>query len=499
MEGWASSQEQACVVCLSQSPDAVQLPCDHSLCSKCSEEVQAQATGENEFGCPGCGVTFASEPGLGPSPGLCDPAEPEEPEVGVAAHPAPAADLPSAGGDPQEAGKGDAPIEATGDLPETQCHEHNEVLEFYCEDDGECVCGPCTITGRHKSHTLMSLVKAQVELKEKLRKEIENLRIIQQNCHFKHQDLEISESEVKTQIDQLKGNLSKKFSEWRKSLEEDEDYALKVIEEEGLNVLTRSATFAHKLITRMDLIKMIDDETQNLVQMDPLSFIQKSSQLLSKVAETQKQPNPDAPKLALNLCSAPAQIKKRMSNSFTYQSAILGTTNQWSLLTLDPDSAYWLLNISDDEKTVMFGYMGENSWQNSKMFQNMHQILCSQSFTAGCHSWDLKTGGVTWGVGVAYGTIERGGLESYFTNSTKSWCLYFYRGLLTACQKDKHTFLREYPSISRIRVQLDYEAGTVSFYQVTERQQHLHTFQTKFTEPVFPAFSCSGNSSLKLC
>eukprot|EP00061_Rhincodon_typus_P005292 g24621.t1 len=139
--------------------------------------------------------------------------------------------------------------------------------------------------------------------------------------------------------------------------------------------------------------------------------------------------------------------------------------DQWSLLTLDPDSAYWLLNVSEDEKTVMFGYMGENSWHNSNMFENMHQILCSQSFTAGCHSWDVKTGGIAWGVGVAYGTIDRGGLESYFTNSTKSWCLYFYRGFLTACQKNQQTYLLKYPAISRMRVQLDYEAGTISFYQ----------------------------------
>ncbi|XP_067852502.1 E3 ubiquitin-protein ligase TRIM7-like [Heptranchias perlo] len=496
MEGRASDKETTCVVCVSHSQDAVLLPCDHSVCPKCCDALRAAGEGEGQLDCPRCGKKDISNPSPEPRADLSNPTQQRQPDQ-FAADSAPAAHLTPAG-DPQEANKHDAPIEAATELTGRQCPEHKEALEFYCEDDGDCVCGPCTITGRHKSHTLMSLDKAQAEIKEKLRKEVENLRIVQQDCHFKHQDLEITQSEVKTQIDQLKGNLSKKFSEWRKSLEGDEEYALKMIEEEGLQVLTQSTKCSDALNKRMNLIRLIDDETQDLVQRDPLSFIQHSKQLLYKVVESQNQPDPDIPNLTLNLYSAPQRIKNRMNNSFTYQSAILGTTNQWSVLTLDSDTAYWLLNVSDDEKTVMFGYMGENSWHNSKMFENVHQILCSQSFTAGCHSWDLKTGGISWGVGVAYGSIDRGGLGSFFTNSSKSWCLYFYRGSLTACHKFQHTYLLEYPAISRIRVQLDYEAGTVSFYQVKDLQRHLHTFQTTFTEPVFPAFSCSGNSSLKL-
>ncbi|XP_051872076.1 E3 ubiquitin-protein ligase TRIM7-like [Pristis pectinata] len=418
------------------------------------------------------------------SPGSALRGEPECP---------PGCQLPPAAGEGREAGGG------KGDGAPGRCSRHGQPLELYCEEDGECVCRPCTAAGSHTAHTLLSLEVAQAHIKEQLKKEVEDLRVIQQNCHFKQQDVAISESDVKTQIDQLKRNLSKKFMEWRKCLEEDEECALKVIDEEGEKVLAESNRSSEELTERMNQIRLIDDETRSLVQRAPLQFIQGSSQLLLKVAEEQKVPIPDVPKLALKLYSAPEAIKKRLRSSFIYQSAILGTTNQWSSLTLDPDSAYWLLNVSEDEKTVMFGYMGENSWHNPKMFENMHQILCSQSFTAGCHSWDLRTGGIAWGVGVAYGSIDRGGLQSYFTNSAKSWCLYFYRGALTACHKDQQTYLFEFPAISRIRIQLDYEAGTVSFYQVTDCQRHLHTFQTTFTEAVFPAFSCSGNSSLKLC
>ncbi|XP_072110311.1 E3 ubiquitin-protein ligase TRIM7-like [Mobula birostris] len=452
--------ESECAVCRSPCPDAGR------LCSECGRYFGTELRTEVE--CPR---------------GHSDPGTP----AGAEAPSAPEAQLPAAGGQPREV-DGDRGL----------CSEHGRPLQFYCEEDGECVCGPCTATGRHTVHTLVSLETARANIKEKLKKEVENLRIIQQNCHFKQQDVALSESDVKTQVGQLKGNLSKKFAEWRRSLEADEECALKAIDQEGEKVLAESSRSFEELVERMDRIRLIDNETRSLVQSGPLPFIQGSSQLLLKIAEEQKKAVPDVPRLVLNLYSAPEAIRKRLKNSFTYHSAILGTTDQWSSLTLDPDSAYWLLNVSEDEKTVMFGYMGENSWHNSKMFENMHQILCAQSFTAGCHSWDLKTGGVAWGVGVAYGSIDRGGLQSHFTNSAKSWCLYLYRGALTACHRNQQTYLREFPAVSRIRVQLDYEGGTVSFYQVGDCPRHLYTFQTTFTEPVFPAFSCSGNSSLKL-
>uniref|UniRef100_UPI00398E56B8 E3 ubiquitin-protein ligase TRIM7-like n=1 Tax=Pristiophorus japonicus TaxID=55135 RepID=UPI00398E56B8 len=499
MEGWASSQEQACVVCLSQSPDAVQLPCDHSLCSKCSEEVQAQATGENEFDCPGCGVTFASEPGLGPSPGLCDPAEPEEPEVGVAAHPAPAADLPSAGGDPQEAGKGDAPIEATGDLPETQCHEHNEVLEFYCEDDGECVCGPCTITGRHKSHTLMSLVKAQANIKGKLLSGMKILLQNQQSCHFKHQELQQSEAEVKTQINRLKGNLSKKFSEWRKSLEEDEENVLKVIEEQSLRLLTQSTNCSETLNKRMNQIRLIDDEIQNLVERDPLLFIQKSSQFLLKTAELQSQQNPTVHKETLNTRFISEHIKQLMDKSMVYHSVILSMIGEWARLTLDPKTAYWFLTLSEDARSLSFGYDLQPYPSNPERFRTHRQILCCQSFTSGFHSWVVQADGIAWGIGIAYGSIAREGDSSDLTNSRKAWCLHFNHGGLVASHNGLHIDIVRNPVYSMYQVELDYESGCVSFYQVSNILQHLYTFKTTFTEPVFPAFSCFYISSLRLC
>ncbi|XP_067834035.1 tripartite motif-containing protein 29-like [Heptranchias perlo] len=185
-------------------------------------------------------------------------------------------------------------IEPEADLTDRQCVHHKKILEYYCEDDAECVCVSCTIIGKHKSHTLLSLDQAQAAIKEELEREIERLRGVQQNCSSKQRDLERSEAEIKTRINELKGKLSKSFSEWRRQLEEDEEYALKLIDEEGLRALSQIRSCSEALNKRMEQITLIDGETQSLVQRDHLSFIQNSKQLLSRAKVTDEPGSKDS-------------------------------------------------------------------------------------------------------------------------------------------------------------------------------------------------------------
>ncbi|XP_048459898.1 E3 ubiquitin-protein ligase TRIM39-like [Rhincodon typus] len=153
------------------------------------------------------------------------------------------------------------------------CKNH-EILEFYCNDDAECVCGSCIVAGRHKSHTLLSLDQAQAAIKVKLEREIEKIGEVQRTCSSKKKELEISEAEIKTQINELKGKVSKNFSEWRKKLDEDEESTVRLIDEEGLQVLSQIKSCSEALNRKMEQIALIDGETQSLLQTDPLSTIQ---------------------------------------------------------------------------------------------------------------------------------------------------------------------------------------------------------------------------------
>ncbi|XP_067834036.1 E3 ubiquitin/ISG15 ligase TRIM25-like [Heptranchias perlo] len=564
MEPGAFEDELTCAVCLQVYQDPVVLSCQHSFCLKCIEGVWAQTPGPEGFECPQCRQKFNPRPSLKRNFTLCNIVEKynqSQPPADSAhvvcdaciENPSPAvktclfclASFCSLHLKPhllKEAYKDHTLIEPVADLTDRQCVDHKKVLEFYCKDDAECVCVSCIIIGKHKSHTLLSLDQAQAAIKEELEREIGSLRGVQQNCSSKQRDLERSEAEIKTRINELKGKLSKSFSEWRRQLEEDEEYALKLIDEEGLRALSQIRSCSEALNKRMEQITLIDGETQSLVQRDHLSFIQNSKQLLSRVTETQRVTDPDVPALTLNLSNISQLIQKRLNGSEKYHSDILGiivpasteyggpsnvtppphsssgavpvpgnvlqlstgitgragiSQGQRSPMSLDPKTVNWNLVLSDDLRSVTRTEWKQPHPPHPERFKDRPQVLCSQSFSSGSHSWDTETDGKRWGIGIVCGSVEREGDKSDLRLSRKSWCLDFHYGSLTAAHYSQFTDLPLTPSNIRIRVQLDYEAGTLSFHRVTDSLRHLHTFQTTFTEPVFPAFYC-GNKSLKL-
>ncbi|XP_067898998.1 E3 ubiquitin/ISG15 ligase TRIM25-like [Heterodontus francisci] len=511
--------ELTCAVCLRVYQDPVTLPCQHSFCLTCIEGVWAQTTGPGGFECPQCRRKFNPRPSLERNFTLCNIVE----KYNQSQPPADSARVVCDNCDDNpnpavktcliclasfcflhlkphirnKAYKDHTLIEPVAEVTDRQCTDHKKLLEFYCKDDAESVCVSCTIIGKHKSHTLLSLDQAQAVIKEELEREIEKLRGVQQNCSSKQQDLGILETEIKTRVNELKGKLSKSFSEWRRQLEKDEEYTLKLIDEEGLRALSQIRSCSEALNKRMEQMTLIDGETHSLAQRDNLFFIQNWKQVLSRVTETQRVTDPDVPALTLNLSNISQLIQKRLNGWETYHSDILGIIRKRSPLSLDPKTANWNLVLSDDLRSVTWTDQEQPYPPHPERFKDHPLVLCSQSFSSGSHSWDVETDGDYWRIGIVHGSIAREGRNSNLGDSNKSWCLDFIAGYLTARHNSQFTVLPLIQSNSRIRVQLDYEAGTVSFHQVTDSLTHLHTFQTTFTEPVFPAFY-SWDKTLKL-
>ncbi|XP_043559889.1 E3 ubiquitin/ISG15 ligase TRIM25-like [Chiloscyllium plagiosum] len=648
MDPGVLQDELTCSMCLRVYQDPVTLPCQHSFCLNCIERAWAQTAGPKNFECPQCHRKFKHKPTLernatlysivavynqksspAHSPNIfCDNCD-DKPFQAVKTCLTCFASFCFLHLKPHLRNKAYQDhmliVPGTKDVTMRQCNEHKKILEFYCEDEGLCICVSCTIIGKHKSHTLLSLDQAQATIKVELEAEIEKLQTEQEIYSRKQRDLETSETDTKTQINDLKENLLKSFSEWRRKLEEDEASTMSLIDEEGHQALSRIRSCCEALKKRTDLLKLIDRETQNLVRRDHLSFIQNSRQLISRVTDTRRITKLNVTELTLNLPSISQFIQERLNGWEKYQSDILrivdsteyvkpsnvtdftyrpseetpvpedlpqpsfeiskkaetsqdsteymkpsnvtdftyrsseespvpeklpqpsfetskkaetsqdstkyretlsathplegssgavsvvenvlqlptdinrraGSSQGKSSLTLDPMTANYNLVLSDDLRSVTWTKTEQPYPHHPERFKDCPQILCSQSFSSGSHSWDVETDGDYWRVGIVYESIEREGKMSYLGNSYKSWSLDFIAGYVTARHNSQFIVLPLLPSANRIRVHLDYEAGTLSFFQVTDSLKHLYTFQSTFTEPVFPAFY-SWDKSLKL-
>lgn len=177
-------------------------------------------------------------------------------------------------------------------------------------------------------------------------------------------------------------------------------------------------------------------------------------------------------------------------------------------LTVDPNTVNNNLILSEGNKKVTNG-----EWQSypdhPERFEVWPHFLCREALT-GRHYWEVELNmnkGADAAAAVCYRKLERKGkgrLTGFGWNNI-SWSLGFKWDPDPTYYAEHDSMTTNHPlppsGCPRLGVFLDWPAGTLSYYTVSfNKLSHIHTFRTKFSEPVVPAFKvCSKNSSVLLC
>ncbi|XP_056265776.1 E3 ubiquitin/ISG15 ligase TRIM25 isoform X2 [Pseudoliparis swirei] len=171
-----------------------------------------------------------------------------------------------------------------------------------------------------------------------------------------------------------------------------------------------------------------------------------------------------------------------------------------TILTLDPKTAH--KRIALNETLTQASMLDEPAKypDGPERFVSCSQVLASKGFSRGRHYWEVKLSSNNFsGVGLAYAGIEREGLASRLGRNSRSWCVEWFAGKLSAWHNSSESVLVN-PNPKRIGVLLDCEAGTATFYNVAGEAHPFHSFVFPFNKPVYPAFwILSSGSSASLC
>ncbi|KAM3599382.1 uncharacterized protein V6R79_004717 [Siganus canaliculatus] len=124
-----------------------------------------------------------------------------------------------------------------------------------------------------------------------------------------------------------------------------------------------------------------------------------------------------------------------------------------------------------------------------------YTVLGDQEITGGRHYWELQPllDWKSFSVGVAY----RGSLSRFdqLGKSAGSWCLHGSQWLQSslAAKHNNRAKLLDWTQPQRIGIYCDYDNGDLLFVDV-ERLRVLHSFRTKFSQPLVPALTvwCGG-------
>ena len=158
-------------------------------------------------------------------------------------------------------------------------------------------------------------------------------------------------------------------------------------------------------------------------------------------------------------------------------------------MTLDPNTAKVNLILSEDLASVRQGDERQQLPDNPERFDKYASVLGSEGFNSGTHCWDVEVGENTWwNVGVMTESLQRKG--DYYSMSGL-WIVWYKAGEYRAdSTPQSSTLLTVKQKLQRIRVQLDWDRGELSFSD-PDNNTHLHTLTHTFTERVFPYFNVS--------
>uniref|UniRef100_A0A3B4WCA1 B30.2/SPRY domain-containing protein n=1 Tax=Seriola lalandi dorsalis TaxID=1841481 RepID=A0A3B4WCA1_SERLL len=155
-------------------------------------------------------------------------------------------------------------------------------------------------------------------------------------------------------------------------------------------------------------------------------------------------------------------------------------------VTLDPDTAYPNLILSDDGKQVHCGDVRKNLRDNPERFSYCVFVLGKQSFSSGRFYFEVQVKGKTkWNLGVARESINRKG-DITLRPQNGYWTIWLRNGndYKALASPPVRLTLKSQPE--KVGVFVDHEEGLVSFYDVAAAALIYSFTGCSFTEKLYP-------------
>uniref|UniRef100_A0A8C4RET0 Tripartite motif-containing protein 16-like n=1 Tax=Erpetoichthys calabaricus TaxID=27687 RepID=A0A8C4RET0_ERPCA len=339
-------------------------------------------------------------------------------------------------------------------LKEKLCAKHHRSLEVFCKTDEMCLCKMCMVAG-HKGHKV-------VELKtEGKKKQVSGMKMAKRIRELKKRDVEKTEGVME--------RLQKKIEELKSK-----DAELK---EEFMQVRDKNMILQHH---------------------DESSFLH-ANNTFSLYLHCVSSPAPGlvsaAPDWSLSIACIMLRPQSQISSL-----VIFSLLSDFCPLTLDINTAHRVLRLSEGNKKVRCEKTKTKYPNHPDRFDWWEQVLCKEALTGTRCYWEVEWSGDVMAMGVTYKGLSRkgNGDECRLGYNDKSWTLVCSQSWSFVCHSSMMTLIKA-PHSPRIGVYLDWPAGSLSFYSVSQTMTLLHTFNTSFTEPLYPGFWLARNPSVTIC
>ncbi|XP_008540325.2 tripartite motif-containing protein 5-like [Equus przewalskii] len=486
-------EEVTCPICLELLTEPLSLDCGHSFCKACitANNRDSKIGQEGESSCPVCRISYQ----LGNL-------RPNRPMANIVER------LREVKLNPEEKQKRDL------------CVRHEEKLLLFCKEDGKIICWLCERSQEHRGHHTFLMEEVAQEYQKKLQTALERLRKEQQRAESLEADVREERTSWKNKMQNEKKSVQAEFNQVRVFLDSEEQKELLKLNKEEADILHHLAEAENELVQQKQLVSALISDLEHRLQGSTMEMLQHVNDIMKRSKTLTVRKPKTLPVEQKRVCRVPDL--RGILQAFN---ELTDVRRYWIHMTLDPVNSKSNVSFSADRRQVRpktDAYQNYNfddcdildspvrPRRNAYWDYDDYDVLGSQVIRSGKHYWEVDVSEKSaWILGVYSRRSPEINMKILFQESENyqdSYSRYqpkngyWVIGLLNCSKYNAfENFSPSCPSFLtlsltvppfRVGVFLDYEAGTVSFFNVTNHGFLLYKFSScYFSQETFPYFN----------
>ncbi|XP_036028137.1 tripartite motif-containing protein 30A-like [Onychomys torridus] len=479
-------KEVTCPICLDLMVDPVSASCGHTFCRGCIKKNYEFSKGNEGKGiCPVCRMSYHIR-NLRPNRHVANIVEM----------------LPGFKSSPEEEQKVNV------------CAQHGEKFELFCDKEKVPICWLCGRSEEHRGHQTALIEEVAQEYKEELQAALQEQLANEKRCDEWEDDLKKERTFWKNQIQSDVEKVQMEFKGLREFVNYKEKNELLKLKQEEQDIMNSLAESKSELVKQRESVRDLISDVEHHLQCSTMEMLQGMNSVLTRSQSLGlKQPDMVPRRKQKRLFRAPD-----LNGMLQVSQGLMDAQQHWVRVTLLPVHKKTIV-INMDKRQIHYENVHRGSLQVSATFGL--GVLGYPAIHSGKHYWEVSVcRSDAWLLGlndgrriqpqphsmnemlfsVKYNCDDKKQVNyqpkyGYWVIGMKSGSVYNAFEECSVTHNASVLVLSLTGRPSRVGVFLDREAGTLSFYDVSNHGALIYRFyEPSFPDAVYPYFnpmSCS--------